>query len=166
MHMRQPKLNIWIPQYLLDQVLDEANKFFPNETGGLLMGYYVDKQQVIVITDIVDAGPKAIHTPTSFIPDYKYQEQEIAKLYELSGRLHTYLGDWHSHPTGSPTLSGKDKRTLGNIAIHSPARAPEPIMLMLGGITDRWKIKFWKLRPKKLLGFSITGNINEIERIV
>ncbi len=123
-----------------------AEEFFPNEAGGALMGYWSEDDKEVVITDVIGPGPDATHKPTSFKPDYSFQEKEIERLYNESGRTHTYLGDWHSHPDGPAELSGTDRRTLKNIASFPQARASNPIMILLSGRPDQWRITAWQLR--------------------
>lgn len=50
--------------------------------------------------------------------------------YEASGRLHTHLGEWHTHPGGALRLSGKDRNTLARVANHKEARLSTPVMLV------------------------------------
>lgn len=111
------------------------------------MGYFngVD----VVITDWIGAGPSAKHETASFEPDYDYQEREVAKIYHASGRVTTYLGDWHSHPGGGLTLSRTDRRTLERIANHPAARARRPLMMILSGRAP-WRFGIWSWQPSFL----------------
>ncbi len=163
--MRKRRINIWIPKFLLEHIMVEADGFFPKETGGSLIGYYTQEQTVIVVTDIIDAGPKAKHAGNSFTPDYSYQEKRIAELYECSGRLYSYLGDWHSHPDGNSSLSYKDETVLKNISIHVPARAPCPIMLILGGVRGKWNMKVWQMKNSKIYAVSIVFSKQDIKSL-
>ena len=86
-------------------MVGEAQRAYPQESGGILMGYWVVQPTEAVITDVIGPGPGAIHRDTSFLPDAEYQADQVARRYEASGRLHTYLGDWHSHPNAGPHLS-------------------------------------------------------------
>lgn len=52
----------------------------------------------------------------------------------------TYLGDWHTHPNGSPALSRKDLRTLRRIARHPAARISQPVMAVLAGGPAAWHL--------------------------
>lgn len=131
----------WVDKRLLDLMIAESDCWYPKETGGILMGYLCD--QDVVVTDVIGPGPKAVHRRYSFTPDAKWQGDEIAKIYEESGRVTTYLGDWHSHPHGTPGLSVKDLVTLFRVAIHKPARAPRPIMGILHN-NPQWELVVWR----------------------
>src|SRR4051794_35166071 len=98
-------------------MIAEANRAYPTETGGILMGYWARPNLEAVVTRVIGPGPNAIHTPVRFVPDTEYQERKIAEVYARSGRLETYLGDWHTHPGSScGKLSRQDRRTLRRIA--------------------------------------------------
>jgi integrative and conjugative element protein (TIGR02256 family) len=123
----------------------------PNETGGVLIGYWLKNSEGVVITEAVGPGPCSKHEETRFIPDWSYHESEIARFYEESGRMHTYLGDWHSHPYSSTRLSITDRRTLLKIAKHKEARVPTPLMAVIG-TNDPPTIQVWRYLPSGMFG--------------
>lgn len=141
----------WISRDVLAYIIDEAEQHVPYETGGVLMGYWAVPYEEVVIVEAIGPGPNGSHTVTKFTPDEEFQRAEIARVYEASGRLHTYLGDWHSHPGAPPGLSQLDIRTLRRIARHRRARAPVPIMLVLGG-GDPWRVAVWRGRSRRIVG--------------
>jgi len=114
----------------------------------VLLGYWTHAGVDAVITDAVGPGPRAIHRRSSFVPDYDFHDAEIHLRYMRSGRRLEYMGDWHTHPTGPPMLSRKDRRTLAVIATHAPARAPTPVMAIFAG-RRTWRLTVWRgmLRP-------------------
>lgn len=131
----------WLPSWVLSLLVGESERAFPRETGGVLMGYWVKPLQEVVIKEVIGPGPFARHGSTRFEPDYEWQEKEIGRIYEESGRYFTYLGDWHSHPGGQSRLSIKDHVTLWRIANHGEARASTPLMGIMGG--DKWSLTIW-----------------------
>lgn len=118
----------------------------PNETGGVLIGYWLEGSEGVVITEAVGPGPCAKHGKTTFVPDPSYHESEIARLYEQSGRVNTYLGDWHSHPNSITRMSPTDRRTLLKIAKHKDARVPTPLMAIIGA-SDPPTVQIWQYLP-------------------
>lgn len=123
-----------------------AQELSPKETGGVLMGYRSQGQ--IVITEVVGPGPGAEHFPSRFVPDHEWQETEVARIYKASGRMHTYLGDWHSHPFGGCRPSRRDIYTLWKISREEEARAPWPIMTILSG--EEWEADVWLLGTRRI----------------
>lgn len=142
-------IKAWIPAARLASMVEEARHCLPNETGGALMGYWADRSTV-VITDVIGPGPNAKHSRHSFYPDAEYHDREIERIYTASDWLHTYLGDWHTHPNGSARTSRKDRKTLSAIASDPGARAPRPIMAILAGNKD-WELVIWSWGAKDFL---------------
>lgn len=122
---------------MLADLTRTADTFAPLETGGVLLGYWVHapgegpRAAEAVVTAWVGPGPRAVHRRRFFSPDHLFQEQEIARLYSASGRLSTYIGDWHTHPGGPGSLSSRDRMALRRIATAPAARAPSPVMIVL-----------------------------------
>lgn len=122
----------------------EADRSARNETGGILLGYWCDERIDVVITAAIGPGPKAVHRSRSFVPDHRFHESEVARVYLESGRRISYLGDWHSHPGGPLKLSAIDLMTQLRIARSSKARAPMALMLILAG-GNPWLAGVWRL---------------------
>lgn len=133
----EPPSNLWISHSVFEAFITEAIQQFPYETGGVLMGYWGTAPAEPVVTEMIGPGPGAARTTESFRPDHDYHLQEISNRYHSSGNRVVYLGEWHTHPDGKPVLSTKDIKTLRRIAKYKPARAPNPIMLLLTGETWR-----------------------------
>lgn len=131
---------VWIEKNIITTIQNEIRMHFPKETGGILMGYWGNEEREIVINSIVGSGPNAVHEYNKFVPDHECQLDRIAEIYNESGRVNTYLGDWHIHPYGNANLSKVDKKTLKYISQCTSARATKPIMLILGGDLDEFKI--------------------------
>ncbi len=110
----------------------------------MLLGYRAEQQagqgDQIVITDLVGAGPAAVHRPDGFVPDGTWQQERLDEAYVASGRVMTYLGDWHSHPDSSPAPSEKDRKTAKKISRNRGARTREPLTLIIGQDAERWRL--------------------------
>ena len=136
--------DLWLPNWAAQSMIDEAEQWAPDETGGALMGYVSDEGTVV--TDLIDGGPAAQRTRSGFTPDADYQLSEIAFLYQRSGRLHTYIGDWHTHPAGSPTCSTVDRGALKTVSRSPEGRCDRPLMIILAG-SDPWTMTAWRYEP-------------------
>jgi integrative and conjugative element protein (TIGR02256 family) len=130
---------LWISYPIFQRMIDEAEKWAPYETGGVLMGYQAQNND-LVVTDLIGAGDNATHKYTGFTPDQDYQLEQIAQVYVRSGGTITYLGDWHTHPNSKPEPSLLDKRTLTRIALTPESKNIRPIMAILGGSPTRWTL--------------------------
>jgi integrative and conjugative element protein (TIGR02256 family) len=129
---------LWLSDDALLAMVEEAESAEPNETGGVLLGWTAGDQRDIVARRAIGPGPRAKHRPTRFSPDTRWQRVEIAEEYERSGRILTYIGDWHSHPGGSERPSTRDWRTARRIARSRGARATKPVILILRGAKGDW----------------------------
>ncbi|HEY8722856.1 MAG TPA: Mov34/MPN/PAD-1 family protein [Gaiellaceae bacterium] len=109
----------------------EISEAEPDETGGILLGYEALEEEAVVVTALVGPGPNSKASRAHFDPDGEWQEKEVARIYEASGRRATYLGDWHSHPKGLARPSWKDQRTARSIAEFREARMSNPLMLIV-----------------------------------
>lgn len=136
---------VWLAKSVLAGLLTEAIDGYPNETGGILVGYWGSSDQQPVITGMIGPGPDAVHKRFDFVPDSHFHQHELERVYFESGKISAYLGDWHVHPDGSTRMSTKDKRTLKRIARHKPARATKPLMLILGGDLENPELSIYIL---------------------
>ncbi len=139
----------WIRADALDEVRRCARDRHPLETGGLLLGWTDDATGDAVVAAIVGPGPAAKHGRMSFRPDHDWQRAELARRYAGSGRVHGYLGDWHTHPSGSGRPSDRDRRTLALIAAAPLARAPKPLLAIVADGPDG-TIHVWRHRRRPL----------------
>ena len=142
-------LTVWLRHGVAPSMMEEASAKYPLETGGVLMGYWVD-DSVAVVTQAIGPGLRADHQRHGFAPDQEWQTAKIAEWYRVSGRHDTYLGDWHTHPDETYAyLSRKDRAVLYRIATAPKARAPTPLMTVLLGSPDKWLIKIWRGRAAR-----------------
>lgn len=140
--------DIYLLLSVLEELSREANFRYPLETGGVLLG--VTQQNAVQISDVVGPGPKARHARYSFQPDDVWQNEQIANLYETSGRELEYLGDWHTHPDASnPNLSRLDRLRLKQISRYRYARQPNPLMGILFGRPEYWDFAVHVIAPAR-----------------
>lgn len=121
---------VFIGSSVWEEMVSLGKSFLPAETGGILVGYR--SEAAMVVTQVIGPGPAATHKLTSFDPDTQWQTEELAARYHASGRTETYLGDWHTHPNGNPRASFADWRAARRISRARAARAPEPLILIIG----------------------------------
>jgi len=130
---------VWLPRDLLRELCAQAERERPCETGGMLLGWRVGDQ--IAIVRAIAPGPRAKRERECFEADGPWQQEQLAAAYEESGRTVTYLGDWHSHPRGPARPSARDRQTAVLVAGCPEARAPEPLTVILGRRSRRWRTR-------------------------
>lgn len=156
---------LWILDSELDILICEADKWFPLETGGLLLGYIADNSEIIV-TKITTSGPNSIHKKYKYFPDDVYDQEAVEKIFYDSKSIYNYLGDWHTHPNGTGFLSGDDKKTMRIISKSEEAILASPSMLILFGNKSSWKLCAYNLikSKRKWLGLGYKYNNLQIKR--
>lgn len=144
---------LWLAESVLAALREIADRHYPFETGGMLLGYEA-KNGEAVVNAVIGPGPKAKHSRFRFVPDAKYQQAELGKHFYKTGGRETYLGDWHTHPLGSCRLSVVDKWTLARIARTPSSGTQHPVMAILCGSNADWKIgavRFLSVKRRLLL---------------
>lgn len=137
--------SLLLPSNAVVAAIEDIYRWSPLETGGILMGSWGDPVEV---SWMVGGGPEADRSPTSFDPDQSWQEDQVARIYDESGRRVDYLGDWHSHPGGKPYLSPRDKRVARLIGSAGPARCQSPVMWVIGADSSRIEWQAFRLRGR------------------
>lgn len=157
--LRAPQ-RVWVAGPALRAMTGEAARAYPDETGGMLLGYLSTAPRCEAVVELViGAGPKAKHGPTRLVPDGRWQQRQLEGIY-LSHPTATYLGDWHSHPAGAGQPSHRDLRTAQAIARRRRARAPNPLMAIVRIGDDRsWALAVYvyengSLQPREHALFS------------
>lgn len=133
---------VWLQASAGERMLELASRAEPEETGGLLLGYWGGSQDEVVVVEATPPGPQAVETEDAFTPDYEHDRQVVAQRHRSSGGRITYLGDWHSHPESEIAPSIRDLRTLRRIADVEAAQVKIPIMALVGG-DKAWGISVW-----------------------
>jgi proteasome lid subunit RPN8/RPN11 len=110
---RKSLVSISIAREALESIFDECDRQSVDETGGRLIGSYQRKggQYNIEVLGVLEPGPKAQRSPTSFFQDGDYQERIFRSIEESHPNIE-HLGNWHTHHVnGYPTLSEGDTAT-------------------------------------------------------
>ena len=79
------------------------------ETGVTLLGIRQENYRTAIFT--LSPGPKAVHRPCFHQPDSAYLNEEFNRLRQSYPKLE-WIGSFHVHPFGMPSLSGHDTATL------------------------------------------------------
>jgi len=103
---------------------DAARAALPNEIGGVLLGCIIDGRPTI---DRIVEIPNPDATPTAFRIPADATTAAVAQARDDDARL-GYLGDWHSHPSGSPP-SPRDLASMLATAPDSGVARPTLIIV-------------------------------------
>lgn len=108
----------------------------PNETGGVLLGYYDFLEGIVVIVDAMEAPPDSKSSPVEFERGKEGVASSVDEATRRTGGVVRYLGEWHSHPRGASTRPSTDDRM--QIAQLTLAMANDglPALQLIVGDTD------------------------------
>jgi hypothetical protein len=117
---KKPAFSISIARGALESIFDECDRYDVDETGGRLLGTYHHEngRYDIQVKGVLEPGPNATRSPTSFFQDGEYQERLFRSIEARHADIE-HLGNWHTHHVnGYPTLSGGDKTTYFKTVNH------------------------------------------------
>ena len=121
-----PTVEVKLPQAALTAVFDQCDGFDRDETGGRLIGTFAqDRGSLkISVTGVIESGPNAKRSNTSFFQDGEYQER-VFRNVESAHPETEHLGNWHTHHVnGYPTLSPGDVSTYQRTVNHPKHNTP------------------------------------------
>lgn len=103
----------------------------PSETGGVVVGVIDQKLRTITIVDVSDAPPDSSADATSFVRGEGGQDY-VSRCEELTSGMVSYIGEWHSHPTGHTSHpSGTDIVLLATLASRLASDGIPALMLIV-----------------------------------
>ena len=115
-----PAVRVEIADEVIESVFEECDRYDHEETGGRVIGHSAVDRGTLVIraNGLIEAGPMARRTRTSFFQDGNYQT-DVFRRIEAEDPSIEHLGNWHTHHmNGYPTLSTGDKETYRRIVNH------------------------------------------------
>lgn len=101
----------------------------PNETGGILIGRYVENHRLAEIVQAVGPTPDSRAGRTWFWRGTKGLQELLDRLWINEGLY--YLGEWHYHVRSSPAPSPTDDEQMYEISRDPSWSCPEPILLIM-----------------------------------
>lgn len=148
------KVDVTIPRAALESIFDECDRYDRDETGGRLIGTYRTRfggRLSISVSGIIEPGPSARRSTTSFFQDGEYQETIFRRVEHKHPDIE-HLGNWHTHHVnGYPTLSGGDRETYHRIVNHQNHNIDFFYALLVtarndGRGSDRYRVKHFIVR--------------------
>lgn len=123
------KIRLQIARDVVKVIREHCKAAFPFETGGILVGKYVDGSYALV-TLATAAPPDSIATRTTFLRGVEGLSHVLEERWELGEH---YLGEWHFHPNAKPDASPTDCAQMQSISSAALAKCEKPLMLIFGG---------------------------------
>lgn len=125
------QFGVRLAEEILQHMLQVCRRSCPDETGGVLVGYYVNRLDCAVVTAATTA-PSDSRKGRIWFHRGTYGLQPW--LHSLWHRKHNYyLGEWHFHPYAPPLPSPIDAEQMRSIANAPLYHCPEPLLMIIGG---------------------------------
>lgn len=98
---------IYLDDGVREQLSSLRNSALPNETGGIILGYYDFNINSLVIVCALPAPEDSVSTPTSFDRGVEGLLESVNEASRRTANIVGYVGEWHSHPPESSTNPSK-----------------------------------------------------------
>ncbi len=144
-------LNLVVSEETLSKIANKGKKFFPNEIGGFLIGYYSLDLKTLYITDFL--LPKN-YKNNSYL--FERSAEGIISIFNkiFKKKKHYYVGEWHTHPNGSTMYSNTDLNAMIKIAKDDNVVIENPILLILSiNEKDSYEFSFYLYVNEKLIKY-------------
>jgi integrative and conjugative element protein (TIGR02256 family) len=123
---RNDDFRLILPRDALTVIFNECDGFDHDETGGRVIGTFKESggKLTLQVTGIIEAGPQAKRSATSFFQDGEHQERIFRQVERTHPEIE-HLGNWHTHHVnGLSTLSDGDVATYRRTVNHQNHNTP------------------------------------------
>jgi len=105
-HADELRCSIVIANKFIRSIIERSIAKRPLEACGILVGYYSKDLTTAIVTEVLHSEDEtATLVSTKFDPSLQKQLNDI---WDKTDGNRYMVGDWHSHPNGSPEPSKKD----------------------------------------------------------
>lgn len=126
-------LDLYMDEYVEQRLRALRTAALPNETGGILLGYYDFNMNAVVIVDGLPAPLDSNATPHSFERGTLDLPETVSEVLRRTAGIVNYIGEWHSHPPGhSASPSRDDLEQLAYLAYGMSADGLPAVQLIVG----------------------------------
>jgi integrative and conjugative element protein (TIGR02256 family) len=126
---------------LRTKMRDMREKGLPKETGGVLLGYFDMPNDSVYVVDAMPAPSDSERGSGEFIRGVEGLEAAVEEVSRRTGKVVTYVGEWHSHPRGvAPLPSSWDIDLMVHLATLLHQDGLPALMLIVGDSREQWLI--------------------------
>lgn len=127
------EFDLFIDDGVEQQLRELRRRGFPNETGGVLLGYYDFNIKAVVIVAGLRAPPDSKASPSSFERGVAGLAEAVKDAAKRTAGVVNYIGEWHSHPPGhSASPSRHDLVQLIHLALGMADDGLPAVQLIVG----------------------------------
>jgi hypothetical protein len=112
---------------------------FPNETGGVLLGYFDLQMTSVFVVDALPAPTDGKEEPGGFVRGIEGLQETVEEAGRRTANIVRYIGEWHSHPPKHGAgASGDDIILLAKLAAGLREEGLPALMLIIGEGEELW----------------------------
>lgn len=112
---------------------------FPNETGGVLLGFFDLQMRSVFVVDALPAPTDSKEEPGGFVRGVEGLQETVEEAGRRTANIVRYIGEWHSHPPKhGASASGDDVILLAKLAAGLREEGLPALMLIVGDGEERW----------------------------
>lgn len=105
----------------------------PDETGGILLGYYDLNVKSVAVVDALPAPADSKSSPAAFERGIGGLKEAVSEAGRRTANIVQYIGEWHSHPSGySARPSTDDSIQLVYLALRMAEDGLPAVQLIVG----------------------------------
>lgn len=120
--------SIHISKSVLKTIEEETTFHYPNEFGGVFIGYKTDKNFIITNILIPDEYKNG---KTIFVREPGTLNERLSEIHNITNGKIQYLGEWHSHPDGPTNPSSTDIKAMKEIARDKNINIDKPLLMIV-----------------------------------
>lgn len=130
---RMEPWTIVLDEGVLARMRDLRKAALPNETGGVLLGYFDMKLMRLYVVDSLPAPSDSKEEIAGYIRGAEGVVEAVNAAQARTANIVSYIGEWHSHPPRASTRpSSDDVRLLNYLATNLQHDGLPALMLIVG----------------------------------
>ncbi len=126
-------LTVFIDDGLYEKLTEMRNANLPNETGGVLLGYFDLRLGWLVVVDALPAPPDSRASRSGFERGVEGTMASVAEAARRTADIVRYVGEWHSHPPGHSAAPSVDDYLQGSELALGMAEEGLPALQLIVG---------------------------------
>lgn len=131
--MKFGELDLFMDEGVESQLRELRIAALPNETGGVLLGYYDFNINAVVVVCGLPSPPDSKSTPEMFERGIRGLADAVNEATERTAGMVVYVGEWHSHPANHSAMpSGHDIVQLLHLAVGMADDGLPALQLIVG----------------------------------
>lgn len=145
--LRGHEHRVAVDEAVYDSLSGAARTAKKKETGGILIGRYIDGAAVIEIATVAPPDSKRGHD--WFERGSDGLEANLQKHWDAQTRRY-YVGEWHYHPAPDGSPSWQDAEQMFQVATDTRYDCSHPLLIIISPHASAWLFRVFLVIDKSL----------------